>query len=126
MSETSNVEADRMLRCSALLADSPTFKHVLDFAFRMEAKLAKNRHKGDRNGWINCNPDELAFRIQDELGELQGILGAIRHKENIVAWEREAVSNEAADVANFAMMVADIYTGAKSANGPVSESPPKT
>ena len=104
-------------------ASSPTFRYVLLFAARMEAKLAKNRHKGDRNGWINCNPDELAFRIENELAELEEALRRVRHKENIVVSEREAIANEAADVANFAMMIADIYTGKPEASNAEASEP---
>lgn len=109
MSETSNVEADRLLRCSALLADSPTFKHVLDFAFRMEAKLAKNRRKGDRAGWLKDHPWELVERMLDETVEVQqcftqGSDGRVDHDN------AEELANECADVANFCMMVADSVT----------------
>lgn len=37
----------------------------------MEAKLAKNRHKGDREGWLKDNPWSLVERILDETVELQ-------------------------------------------------------
>jgi NTP pyrophosphatase (non-canonical NTP hydrolase) len=114
--DSQQTEGAVAVRSGDLFSDSPTWPYVLAFAQRMEAKLAKNRHKGDRNGWINCNPDELAFRIRDELAELEDALRLVRHKENIVASEREQIANEAADVANFAMMIADIYTGAKSPN----------
>lgn len=107
--ETSNVEADRLLRCSALLAESPTFKHVLDFAFRMEGRLAKNRHKGDRDGWLNDDPWSLVERILDETVEVQqcfteGSDGRIDYKD------AEELADECADVANFCMMTADLVT----------------
>lgn len=107
----SKPENDARVGSTDLLADSPTWPYVLAFAKRMEAKLAKNRHKGERNGWINCNPDDMAFRIQDELNELQEALRQVRRKINILPHEREPIINEAADVANFAMMIADIYGG---------------
>ena len=115
--ETSNGEAGRLLTCSALLADSPTFKHVLDFAFRMEAKLAKNRHKGDRDGWLNDDPWSLVERILDETVEVQqcftmGSDGRTDFKD------AEELANECADVANFCMMVADCATTQESANAP--------
>lgn len=82
--------------------DSPTWPYVLAFAKRMEAKLAKNRHKGDREGWLKDHPLSLCARIGDESRELYE---AIEGTESA-----EVVSNEAADVANFAMMVADSYS----------------
>ncbi len=88
--------------CAEMSIDSPTWPYVLAFAKRMEAKLAKNRHKGDRNGWIKDDPKALFWRIGDE------------HKELMQAMEsgtNEEIANEAADVANFAMMIADIFGG---------------
>jgi len=116
MGRSNKSDGPKLIGSSDGLAESQTWPYVLAFARRMEAKLAKNRHKGDRDGWITCNPDDLAFRIQDELNELQEALRRVRSKNNVVAPEREAIINEAADVANFAMMVADIYGGCKSAN----------
>jgi len=106
MSETSNVEADRLLRCSALLAESPTFKHVLDFAFRMEGKLAKNRHKGDRDGWLNDDPWSLVERILDETVEVQQCF-TMGSDGRVDYGDAEELANECADVANFCMMVSD-------------------
>ena len=106
--ETSNGEAGRLLTCSALLADSPTFKHVLDFAFRMEAKLAKNRHKGDRHGWLKDNPWNLVERILDETVEVQECFAM--DSQNGDTWlvkSAEETADECADVANFCMMTAD-------------------
>lgn len=118
MSDTMNGEADRLLRCSALLADSPTFKHVLDFAFRMESKLAKNRHKGDRDGWLKDHPWNLVERILDETVEVQQCFTAIgAHTVNLTRTPEET-ADECADVANFCMMTADRVM---SANTEVSE-----
>lgn len=111
MSETTNVEADRLLRCSALLADSPTFKHVLDFAFRMEGKLAKNRHKGDRDGWLKDDPWSLVERILDETVEVQKCF-TMGSDDRVDYDDAEELANECADVANFCMMVADSVTSA--------------
>lgn len=79
---------------------SPTWPIVLAFAKRMEAKLAKNRHKGDREGWLKDHPQALWSRIDDEHLELYEAIGGN---------DPEAVWKEAADVANFAMMVADSF-----------------
>ena len=92
-----------------LLADSPTWPHVLAFAMRMEAKLAKNRRKGDRAGWLKDHPQALWDRINDEECELYAAIGGE---------DPESVWNEAADVANFAMMVADSFAARQSAPKP--------
>jgi len=65
------------------------------FSKRMEAKLQENDHKAH---WYKLHQDYLIHRLYQEAGELWN---AIRNEpaENIV--------KEAADVANFAMMIAD-------------------
>jgi len=50
-----------------LLADSPTLIHVLKFAARMEAKLAKNRHKGDREPAMSKTEGTKHVGIRDLL-----------------------------------------------------------
>lgn len=84
---------------------SPTWPYVLAFARLMEAKLAKNRHKGDRSGWIKNEPDRLAERLLEELEELETEIG------NGMNYVPSRVASEAADVANFAMMIADVCGG---------------
>jgi len=87
---------------------SPTWPFVLEFAKRMEAKLEKNRHKGDREGWLKDTPDALWDRLSDEALELY---------ESLSSGDCEHVADEAADVANFAMMVSDAFRErAKSGN----------
>jgi phosphoribosyl-ATP pyrophosphohydrolase len=76
-------------------------------AFRgwMIHKLDQNRHKGNRAGWMNVDrfPDaEITMRLLDEAIEL---IRAVN------AGDTDAILREAADVANFAMMIAD-RTGA--------------
>lgn len=67
-------------------------------AAAMTEKLRANDHKGGRaNGWLATPPKVLLARLQQEVDELQE---AIRlHPERVLP--------EAADVANFAMMIAD-------------------
>ncbi len=72
------------------------------FAEQMEAKLQKH---DDRGGWHQCEQGWLLVRLTDEAVELM---------EAIKKSDREAVISEAADVANFAMMIAD---KARSAEG---------
>lgn len=104
-----------------VLADSPTWPFVLAFAKRMEAKLAKNRHKGDRAGWLNDDPWSLVERILDETVEVQqcftmGSDGRTDFKD------AEELADECADVANFCMMVADCATTQESANSVLGNS----
>ena len=68
------------------------------FAQQMEAKLRENDHKG---GWQNCSWDWLVERIYRETKELWIEVGR-------VDIEPKRIIREAADVANFAMMIADI------------------
>ncbi len=94
----------------ARLVVSTTWPHVLKFAERMEAKLAKNRHKGDRDGWLKDHPWALVERILDETVEVQQCFTAIgAHTVNLTRTPEET-ADECADVANFCMMVADRVT----------------
>lgn len=70
------------------------------FSAAMELMLRRNDNKG-REAWRMDTPGVLLGRLKDELLELQDALreGASPDK----------VTQEAADVANFAMMVADSY-----------------
>lgn len=98
-----------------LLADSPTLLHVLKFAARMEGKLAKNRHKGDRDGWLKDDPWSLVERILDETVEVQQCF--TQGSDGRVDYDNaEELADECADVANFCMMVADSATAQESAN----------
>lgn len=75
---------------------------VLAFACVMERKLRLNDHKG---GWTKDHPRSLITRIIEETRELERVA--------VGAWARSSaassleVVDEAADVGNFAMMVAD-------------------
>lgn len=80
---------------------SPTYTYVRAFGRIMEGKLSMNRHKGDRDGWVEDRPMDLLERVKQELNEL---LGAVFHEAS-----DEDVAKKAADVANMAMMVADAY-----------------
>ena len=76
---------------------------VAAFAMLMEEELRKH---DDRPGWKDCSPGWLMDRLHQELKELSS---ALNHD---IA---EAVPREAADVANFAMMIADVSGGLKPA-----------
>lgn len=87
--------------------NSPTGEIVLWFAGEMEKKLAANRHKGDAEAWRKDSPMDLHARVEDETLELWE---AICDYTNAEVKERamlERIIREAADVANFAMMIAD-------------------
>lgn len=71
------------------------------FSSRMEAKLAANDHKG---GWRNCELQYLSMRLTQERKELT---------DAIASKDAERIINECADIANFAMMIADLQLGAE-------------
>lgn len=116
--QPSSAPAPSSVACSALLADSPTWPHVLAFAMRMEAMLAKNRHKGDRDGWLKDHPWNLVERVLDETVEVQECFATDGAGETWLVKTPEETADECADVANFCMMVADRLTAPKSANVP--------
>lgn len=67
---------------------------VRAFARAMEQELKANDHKG---GWHDCDPAWLLGRLREETDELAGAVAA--GGPDVLA--------EAADVANYAMMIAD-------------------
>ena len=69
---------------------------VQGFAVEMERQLRENDHKG---GWEGCDIDWLLRRLREETDELDEAIH--RGHPKAAVWE------EAADVANFALMVAD-------------------
>ena len=101
---------------------SQTWPYVLAFARRMEAKLEKNRHKGNREGWLGDAPETLLGRLREEVRELELALMPGLGGMNPIQLEQlnrgdiaERRANEAADVANFAMMIADTCGGVQPA-----------
>lgn len=76
---------------------------VAAFAIAMEERLRANEHKG---GWSACRPDWLWYRLMEEACELKNEIDKAG-----VAWNGASVLHEAADVANMAMMVADVTGG---------------
>ena len=121
---------DRLATHLRVGAPSGWRPEVRAFADLMEAKLRANDHKP---GWKADNPFDLAKRIHHELSELEGELGRalnktwwpIRederepwsfHRNHTYRFGDEAerslalskIGPEAADVANFAMMIADV------------------
>lgn len=88
-----------------------TRERILWFSRRMEKKLRKNDHKGH---WSNCTRAYLLRRLRSELKELAAEtanFGRLTKKEMKDAGLQDsarALISEAADVANFAMMLADV------------------
>lgn len=70
-------------------------KEVKWFAARMELKLKANDHKG---GWHNEYAEYFLSRMTDEFEELVAALETGNTEQSI---------SECADIANFAMMLAD-------------------
>jgi NTP pyrophosphatase (non-canonical NTP hydrolase) len=80
---------------------------VKAMAILMEHELRMNHHKG---GWKGCEPRDLYARLREEAGELYAEIDP-RTREALPAEARSELSgvgSEAADVANFAMMIADV------------------
>lgn len=71
------------------------------FAEQMELTLRANDHKGP-DGWVFYEyTGEFIDRLREETAELENAIG--------LGKDVPAVIGEAADVANFAMMIADVY-----------------
>lgn len=87
-----------------LLGAWPT---VTLFSVAMRRKLEANRHKdGWETGNLSSDLSHLMGRLQDEISEL-------RLSVATSDLDPGAVLDECADVANFAMMIADVVGGLK-------------
>ena len=73
------------------------------FAQHMERKLRKHDRERGPRGWQEDGASHLYDRLQDEASELEG---AIR-RTGEGGKDADRIIGEAADVANFAMMIAD-------------------
>lgn len=72
-------------------------KEVIEFSKDMELQLRKNDHKC---GWEHCSYSFLFNKLQEEVKELE-------HEIKYRRISDEAIIKEAADIANFCMMIAD-------------------
>ena len=92
-----------------LIAEAPLRPEVMAFALIMEAKLKENDYKG---GWSGMDPLDLLVRLREETEELNMAILSPRRMESLnqKAADHRACC-EAADVANFAMMIADNVGG---------------
>lgn len=81
------------------------------FSDHMLLKLLHHRHKGGPRAWRFDSPEALLRRIDDERTELAEAIRQARQVGGGITTpeQRASVRKEAADVANFAMMVADLY-----------------
>jgi len=82
-------------------------QEVVWFAEYMEKTLKENDYKG---GWKECGLEFLLNRLREEVFELERAIGVncphCGHKREPETWRN--IVSESADVANFAMMIADI------------------
>ena len=74
-------------------------KELLAFNRVIITKLKENQHK---SGWKNENAPDLIKRLKEETVELE---------EAILTCIPKDIAREAADVACFAMMIADVCRG---------------
>jgi NTP pyrophosphatase (non-canonical NTP hydrolase) len=77
----------------------PVRAEVAAFAIAMERRLRANDHKGD---WKDCDSAYLIRRLREECDELSDEVTLFNLRQG-------RVTREAADVANFALMLADVF-----------------
>lgn len=78
------------------------------FAEQMEKKLKAN---DDKEGWSYCSKDDLLDSMKDELGEMIEQASRIGYScfcgHSISNKDVQTLIDECADIANYAMMIAD-------------------
>lgn len=74
---------------------------LAEFVKGMEIKMQINEYKGPDYQWRIDGVWALSLRLMEEVGEL---MEAVRKGKSV-----KEVEDEAADVANFCMMIADTY-----------------
>jgi hypothetical protein len=89
------------------------FQILRSFTGVMWTKLIKNDHKG---GWRGELPGYLLERLKNEIVELDDALSRYLVDPSITRTKKteelaRQVAMEAADVANYAMMIADVVGG---------------
>lgn len=72
---------------------------LLPFLALMRGELHANSHKGDREGWLRMTPEQALDEIRHHADKLIG---------PVMGRDRDRIREHAADVANCAMMLADI------------------
>lgn len=98
--------------------DISTFEHYPElwvFYREMGRKMELNRQEKGTS-WKLDKPEVLVYRLRQEVTELETVLEILRRtkespladKKMVIAEFKKAVKEEAADIANFAMMIADV------------------
>lgn len=72
------------------------------FAEHMESKLQENEHK---TGWADCTVDFLSSQIRKNLNELDSMFQELPSNYSVFSAN---VIRQCSDMANYAMMIADI------------------
>lgn len=72
------------------------------FAEHMESKLKENEHK---TGWTDCTVDFLSSQIRKNLNELDSMFQELPSNYSVFSTN---VIRQCSDIANYAMMIADI------------------
>lgn len=72
------------------------------FAGHMESKLQENEYK---TGWTDCTVDFLSSQIQKNLNELNSMFQELPSNYSVFSAN---VIRQCSDIANYAMMIADI------------------
>ncbi|MHA4207352.1 hypothetical protein [Bacillus cereus] len=72
------------------------------FAEHMESKLQENEHK---TGWTDCTVDFLSSQIRKNLNELDSMFQELPSNYSVFSAN---VIKQCSDMANYAMMIADI------------------
>lgn len=89
----------------------PPREELVFFVHEMERELRRNDHK---QGWGDDSARALMRRLREEVDELRVSLGLecnVCRKGHTSKVDIAKIRNEAADVANFAMMIADNFGG---------------
>lgn len=81
---------------------------VAEFALLMEMRLQENEEKGR---WDYCSRSALVELLIQEVGELVGPLVRSSERVESTCTLKPIVARKAANVANFAMMIADNWGG---------------
>lgn len=83
------------------------------FAERMATKLTEHEHTKGRHGWLTDDPRTLLTRLRKEVDELEDAINLYTNPNATFKVNEllNRIADEAADVGNFAMFIADWYGG---------------
>lgn len=82
------------------------------FSGEMEKRLRRHDRGRGIEGWLGSYLTDLSKRLDEEVGELEAVLDAPQmypgsRVDNFTNAQLQEIIEEAADVGNFAMMIAD-------------------